>query len=131
MLRPRKSWMPAEVLCRHPDNIASIILNQALYRGACEQGDVSALDMRLKRWQKCMEYRQAAVHALLVASRLEMVMADARDGVARHDFEAVFRKPVDGVPRIVDGQPGQCWVRCMLIDSHTVVEVLIRRVGNA
>ena len=58
-------------------------------------------------------------------------MADPRDEVALHDFEAVVCQPVYNVSRILDGQPGQCWIGCMLIDSHAVVEVLIWRVGNA
>ena len=92
---------------RHPDNIASIILNQALTAVPVSKV-MFPFWIALKRWQKCMDIDRLLSNALLVASRLEMVMADARDGVARHDFEAVFRKPVDGVPRIVDGQPGCC-----------------------
>ena len=41
---------------RHPYNIAPGILDRALYCGTCEQRDVPATDMRLKRGQECIEY---------------------------------------------------------------------------
>ena len=51
-------------------------------------------------------FGQAALDPLLVTPSGEVIMADAGDRMSRHHLETLIGQPIDGVPRVINGESG-------------------------